>query len=69
MSEWIKCSEQMPESSEDVTVFSRSKGVINGYYFGWTGESRNWYAACGEYEGQIEDDVTHWMPLPEPPTE
>lgn len=46
--------------------FSESKGVINGYYFGWNGEDKKWYAACGEYEG-LEEGVTHWTPLPAPP--
>lgn len=63
---WISCADRMPENSQDVTVFSESKGVINGYYFGWSGEDKKWYAACGEYEG-LEEDVTHWHPLPSPP--
>lgn len=63
---WISCAERMPENSQDVTMFSESKGVINGYYFGWNGEDKKWYAACGEYEGP-EEDVTHWQPLPSPP--
>jgi len=67
-SQWISCSERMPESSQDVTVFSESKGVINGYYFGWHGEDKKWYAACGEHEGPVED-ITHWLPLPAAPQE
>lgn len=63
---WISCAERMPENSQDVTMFSESKGVINGYYFGWNGEDKKWHAACGEYEGP-EEDVTHWQPLPSPP--
>ena len=68
MANWIKCSERMPGDSGDVIVYSKSKKVCNGYWFGWTAEEKKWYLACGEFEGPCED-VTHWQPLPEPPQE
>lgn len=70
MSEWIKCSERVPDSSSDVTVFSEKYGVVNGYY--WPGgeyvegEKYKWYVCCGVAE-EIACDVTHWQPLPPPP--
>lgn len=70
MSEWIKCSEKLPENAKDVTVFSAEHGVVNGYY--WSGihwgkdEQPKWFVCCGEYEGSVYD-VTHWQPLPLPP--
>ena len=49
---WIPCSERLPEAGADVLAYSRYKGVVVDYYDG----------VLWGY-----DDVTHWMPLPEPP--
>lgn len=70
MSEWINAVEVLPQDTRDVTVFSKLHGVVNGYY--WSGKHwgndvvPSWFISCGTYEGKA-DDITHWMPLPEPP--
>lgn len=51
---WIPCSERLPEAGEEVLVFSRSRGIAVDYY------DRCLFGYA---------DVTHWMPLPEPPEE
>ncbi len=62
MSEWIKCSDRMPEFAERVLVYAKD-GVHGGneidieYLF---------------YEGVWKDQglfctITHWMSLPQPP--
>lgn len=60
MSKWVKCSERMPEELEDVLVSDgRSVEVMYlrlGLWYVTSPDS----AICG-------DEVTHWMPLPEPP--
>lgn len=64
--EWIPVSERLPEGREDVLVvaFWHEKwNVLIG-----------WYAPGGEvwHVGPMEDtgyQVSHWMPLPEPPAE
>lgn len=30
--DWIKCSDEMPPNSHDVTLFSPTLGVFNGYF-------------------------------------
>lgn len=51
---WIPCSERLPEVGVEVLVYSESDGEAVDYY---GGEFFRW------------PDVTHWMPLPEPPEE
>ncbi len=58
---WIPCSERLPESPGDYQVctlnkFYGTKNVAKRYFSGdgWSGRWTN---------------VTHWMPLPEPPEE
>lgn len=51
---WIPCSLRMPEVGEEVLVYSRSSGMAADYY------DRGLFGYS---------DVTHWMPLPEPPEE
>ena len=61
MGKWIKCSERMPEKLDDVLV---TDGVYvevkwwNGYI---------WDCWAPRNSDISYKDVTHWMPLPEPP--
>ena len=95
MSEWIKCTDRMPEASVSVMAFvpsfcggGKSRRIRAQYAPPKTLE-QNYYAEGGEYdeatdtyyckEGWYEtneyedihwgvtDEVTHWMPLPNPP--
>lgn len=58
---WISCSERMPERPGDYQVCTKNeyygtKNVAKRYFNGdcWSGRWTN---------------ITHWMPLPEPPEE
>lgn len=68
MSEWIKCSERMPETHSDVQVYcSDTEEQFVAYY---VGQSYFHYASYEKPEGgyvDIECNPTHWQPLPEPP--
>ncbi|HEI1898499.1 TPA: DUF551 domain-containing protein [Escherichia coli] len=64
---WISCSERMPEDTKMLLAFSQGK--IVAAYWNWVVNPIDYkkYRAFTYLSGYILDDVTHWMPLPEPP--
>ncbi|ENY6518381.1 DUF551 domain-containing protein [Escherichia coli] len=66
---WISCSERMPEDTKMLLAFSQ--GEIVAAYWNWVVNPIDYkkYRAFTYLSGYILDDVTHWMPLPEPPQE
>ena len=66
---WISCSDRMPEDTKMLLAFSQ--GEIVAAYWNWVVNPINYkkYRAFTYLSGNILDDVTHWMPLPEPPQE
>lgn len=66
---WIPCSERMPEEGQDVIIYI-AKGwditpiqVAHIQY-----DSTLWEFSDGEFYPS-KNEVSHWMPLPEPPEE
>jgi hypothetical protein len=60
LSEWISIDDRLPKIAEDVIVFSDNKFQIDiGFRM-----NNKWHSDRGELP-----TVTHWMPLPNPPTE
>ncbi|EFD3049114.1 DUF551 domain-containing protein [Escherichia coli] len=64
---WISCSDRMPEDTKMLLAFSQGKVVAA--YWNWVVNPIDYkkYRAFTYLSGYILDDVTHWMPLPEPP--
>lgn len=64
---WISCSKRMPEDTKMLLAFSQ--GEIVAAYWNWVVNPIDYkkYRAFTYLSGNILDDVTHWMPLPEPP--
>lgn len=63
MSEWISVKDRLPEGYKDVLVcFENSSGyhVDITFYSDKLDYGEGWYLTA---------DITHWMPLPEPPKE
>lgn len=66
---WIPVTEMLPEEWAEVLVFARCRPDADGFvqtavYIGIPGYWRVMWNSCMlEY-----NIVTHWMPLPEPPT-
>lgn len=70
--EWISVEERLPEcengAETEALLFMTSAGRIEAGYFGrgsvWRDVYFRHYRTC---VGWDVSDVTHWMPLPEPP--
>jgi len=58
---WTSVRDKMPESSDDVLAFCPELGVHVLYF-----SSGEWWRAM---DGTWSPKVTHWMPLPDEPTE
>lgn len=80
-SRWIPVEERLPEANKSVLVsyvpFTADETERAGLYvsiafLGYQSPCGRWY--WGEYEGEeltdfveVINEITHWMPLPEPP--
>ncbi|MCY1389117.1 hypothetical protein D9M71_39070 [compost metagenome] len=73
MSEWIKCSDRLPEvasrlsqpcniNGREIPALNRSVEVITFDGHRVWGRRMEWFDEMKPLSG-----VTHWMPLPEPP--
>ncbi|MEW3322664.1 ead/Ea22-like family protein [Escherichia coli] len=61
---WISCSERMPEGYADVLVTDGEHVEVK-----WWDESGYWNSWTELNSDIFDDEITHWMPLPEPPQE
>lgn len=64
MSEWISVKDRLPAAGVEVIALSPK---FNEYMIGQVKEHS--VGIVCEFEDFILCDVTHWMPLPEPPVE
>ena len=62
---WIPCSERLPYIGVDVIVYVRTWRE-HKVQFGYRYSEETWSVAN---VGVPNDEITHWMPLPEPPKE
>lgn len=71
--EWIKCSERMPLELSDERIESIDVIVTDGDFVGVCecrgGYMPNPWVEWSAYGDIDPKDITHWMPLPPPPTE
>lgn len=67
---WIKCSDRMPDTGSRVMVAMNGKFVTVASYTQWPGaKTEKGRAPRFEDLRGIVHNVTHWQPLPSPPTE
>lgn len=62
-SEWISVKDRLPDKYVNVLVYTECKDIFTAAAVETDAESIKWE---DDY-GYLDDDVTHWMPLPEPP--
>ena len=60
MPQWISVEDKWPQNGEWILAYLSDGNMISGSYYDAMG-----FALDYHYEGQGE--ITHWMPLPEPP--
>lgn len=68
VNQWISCKDRLPEKhGEYLVCFGMFDCTLNGTdvidkrYFGEKSDGKvGWHSLCSS-------DITHWMPLPEPP--
>jgi hypothetical protein len=74
MMEWISVDDALPQENQRVIYYFEHTGISIGTYnqveypeevAGKSGIYGNCFSGSGGY---LVDDVTHWMPLPKPPT-
>ena len=59
--EWISVKDRLPESGKDAVLIALRWGTVD---IGWCEEGRWGSEFVNEYD---DGEVTHWMPLPQPP--
>ena len=59
--EWISVKERLPESGKEAVMIALRWGEVD---IGWCEEGRWGSEFVNEYD---DGEVTHWMPLPQPP--
>ena len=62
MSEWISVKDRLPEPLEDVLTIDNNGNIFISWL--WLKKFRD---RC--FASDTRGDITHWMPLPEPPKE
>ena len=62
MNEWISVKERLPEVEADILAYIGEGSFVVCWM------THDGYWQCPAYL-MDKDDVTHWMPLPEPPKE
>ena len=58
---WISVKDGLPESGKDAVLIALRWGAVD---IGWCEEGRWGSEFVNEYD---DGEVTHWMPLPQPP--
>jgi hypothetical protein len=65
MSNWISVKDKMPWCNSQVIALSFAHGAPRGWIAVYN-EDGEWWAQI-TIKQELISDVTHWMPLPEPP--
>lgn len=73
MSKWISVKDRLPSPNEDVLLVDILGSSPSEIFLGWQATGRwfetHYYCKEGASHQIDNDQITHWMPLPEPPND
>lgn len=64
---WIPVAERLPQNYISVLVYTPKAGLFPLVHEAYIGDDGEWHSSV--FYGIENEDVTHWMPMPEPPKE
>jgi len=66
---WIKCSDRLPTTEDSYLVWPCKYDLVVDFwpYDDFRCHKKNTFEVTSEFDDVTQVDVTHWMPLPEPP--
>lgn len=64
--EWINIEDRKP-SGDDIDILVVSDGEVCFCHHGVDSWGRDYYETPDVYESEDIKNITHWMPLPDPP--
>jgi hypothetical protein len=67
MSEWISVKDRLPKDGQRVLYYFHYVGVHAGNYARELDDDGYMHDVFYGKDGFLSDDVTHWMPFPDPP--
>lgn len=65
---WISIEERKPKNDSEVIVFAPNCRVIGSILIGCYYNDTDSWTVYDFGESKLDEPVTHWMPLTEPPT-
>jgi len=65
MSNWISVNDKLPKDGVDVLACSRFEDLQTIKIYCYSKELGKWHESASP--GWPADNITHWMPLPDPP--
>lgn len=66
-SQWISVKDRLPEKEQKVLVFYKAIGEKNRIHNDVI--ATNWRKSNGDFIPFRDYEITHWMPLPDPPVD
>ena len=64
---WIPVEERLPQNYISVLVYTPTAEPLPMVHEAYIGDDGEWHSSV--VYGVNNEDVTHWMPMPEPPKE
>lgn len=72
MMEWISVKDRLPDKYTRLSyIYGPNCGVVSIYentFIFWSDERQRWKATNHlDFEYDFKDEITHWLPRPDPP--